>query len=202
MGSRSILDLCAVCRVPGVADPRIRYSVRVATKEPIMLPVIHRSCLAIAVLLATGAAHAEPAPLDRAALHACATQVQQLRSDATRLNADTARLDARRVALDQRSAALRAEATQIDRDDLRATLDLQQRRQQHNSELLAFNTEIARHRQAIDAVNGVKQRYAQDCAARSYRRADLATLPADAQAAMRAGLADIEVPYLDPASDR
>jgi hypothetical protein len=186
--------------VPFIAADSLQC--RSDAKEPTMPTITCRSCLAVAALLMAAAmpAHADPAPLDLPALRECATQVRQLRSEATRLNADTAQLDARRIALDQRSAALRAEAAQLDRDELRATLDLQQRRQRHNDELLAFNAEIARHRQAIDAVNRVKQRYAQDCAERPYRRADLATLPADAQTAMRAGLADIEVPYLDPAA--
>lgn len=151
-------------------------------------------------LLVAAPAQADNAPLELATLRNCASQVQQLRSDATRLNANTAQLDVRRTALDRRSAALQAETAQLDRDNLRATLDLQQRRKQHNDELLAFNAEIARHRQAIVAVNQVKQRYAQDCADRPYRRADFQRLPADAQAAMRAGLDDIEVPYLDSAA--
>ncbi|NGY04965.1 hypothetical protein [Solimonas terrae] len=152
-------------------------------------------------MLAAAPAHAAPPPLDAAALHVCASQVGQLRSEAARLLANGARLDARRSALDQRSAALQAEAAGLDRSDLRATLDLQQRRQQHNDELQAFNADIARHRQAIDAINRVKQTYARDCADRAYRRADFRRLPAEEQAAMRAGLDDIEVPYLDPAAN-
>src|SRR3546814_7997401 len=85
-------------------------------------------------------------------------------------------LDARRAALDQRSAALQREAATLDRDDLHASLDLQQRRKQHNDEALAFNAEIARHKQAIEAVNVVKQQYAANCADRAYRRADFTQL--------------------------
>src|SRR3546814_6675214 len=81
---------------------------------------------------------------------------------------------------------------------MHAILDLEQRRKQHNDEALAFNAEIARHKQAIEAVNVVKQQYAANCADRAYRRADFTQLASDAQAAMYDGLDDIEVPYLDP----
>src|SRR3546814_2985512 len=83
--------------------------------------------------------------------------------------------------------SLQREATALDRDDLHASLDLQQRRKQHNDEALAFNAEIARHKQAIEAVNVVKQQYAANCADRAYRRADFTQLAPDAQAAMHAG---------------
>lgn len=158
------------------------------------------STLALAAMVTAVAVQADASILSHEQLRRCAIQVQQLRDDATRLNADTLQLDARRAAIDQRAAALQREATAVDRDDLRASLDLRQRRKQHNDETLAFNGEIARHRQAIDAINVVKQQYAVNCAERAYRRADFAQLSADAQAAMRAGLADIEVPYLDPAA--
>ncbi|HEY9544865.1 MAG TPA: hypothetical protein VIR56_02595 [Solimonas sp.] len=156
------------------------------------------SALALLAVAAATAVQAGAPPLTADQLRQCAAQVQQLRRDATRLNAATPQLDARRAALDQRSAALQREATTLDRDDLHASLDLQQRRKQHNDEALAFNAEIARHKQAIEAVNVVKQQYAANCADRAYRRADFTQLAPDAQAAMHAGLDDIEVPYLDP----
>lgn len=163
--------------------------------KPFVIPA-----LPLLAVMVTAAAQADSAVLSAVQLRQCAAQVQQLRRDATQLNAATPQLDARRAALDQRAAALQQAAAGLDRDDLHANLDLQQRRKQHNDEITAFNAQIARHRQAIDAVNVVKQQYAANCADRAYRRADFAQLTEDAQAAMRAGLDDIEVPYLAPAA--
>lgn len=165
-----------------------------------MIKQLAASTLALTAIVVTTMAYAEIPPLSAEQLRQCAAQVQQLRVDATRLNAATPQLDAHRVDLDRRQRALQQEAAAADRDDLRANLDLQQRRKQQNDEATAFNAEIAQHRQAIEAINVVKQQYAAQCADRAYRRADFAQLSADAQAAMRAGLADIEVPYLDPAA--
>lgn len=144
-------------------------------------------------------AQAEAPPLTAAALQACAAQVQQLRSEATRLTQWSAQLETRRSALDQRSVALQAEAAQLDPDALQPQLDLRQRRQQHNGEATAFNAEITHQREAIDRINTVKQDYDRQCSDRPYRRSDFASLSPAAQAAMRAGLDDIAVPYLDPA---
>ncbi|WP_154654872.1 hypothetical protein [Solimonas variicoloris] len=150
----------------------------------------------MSALLALPAAASDERPLSAGALQACAAQVQQLRADAPALNRQIAAFDARRAALNERSAALRREADTQDRDDLRAQLDLQQRRRAHNATLVAFNDEVAAQRQAIVVLDRLKQDYARDCAARSYRHEDFAALPPPAQAAMRAGLDDIVVPSL------
>ena len=151
----------------------------------------------LACVLAAGAAHAEPAPLSSAELARCASDALQLRKESVRLNQLNASLDQRREAINRRSAALDAESAQLDRSDLDAGLELNARQQKHNTEANTFNGEIARIRDDIAAINGVKDRYDRNCSQRPYRRNDLAALPADAQAAMRAGLSDVEVPYLD-----
>lgn len=152
--------------------------------------------LMVSALLALPAAASDEQPLSTAALQACAAQVRQLRADAPALSRQIAEFETRRAALNERSAALRRQANSQDRDDLRAQLDLQQRRREHNATLAAFNDEVAAQRQAIVALDRLKQDYARDCAARSYRREDFAALPPPAQAAMRAGLDDIVVPSL------
>ncbi|MFT4046557.1 MAG: hypothetical protein QM661_07640 [Solimonas sp.] len=154
--------------------------------------------LLLAAMLAGGAARAQTPSLTADALRACATQVQQLRGGAVRLNAQVAQADARRRELDAQAAALRREADGAPHD-LQAGLDLQQRRRQHADAATAFNRQMAAQRQAIDDLDRVKADYERNCAARRYRRSDFAALPADARAAMRAGLDDIRVPYVDPA---
>lgn len=153
-----------------------------------------------ASLLSAGLAAAGPAPLDLAALRECAARVQTLRSESPGLLRQSAALEARRQVLDGQAQALQAEAARADPDALEAQLALRQRRQQHNAEAQAFNDEIARQRQQIDALNVLKRSYERDCADRPYRRADLEALAPAAREAMRAGLDDIEVPYVDPAA--
>ena len=152
---------------------------------------------AAALLMAARVAAADE-PLDVGALQACAAQVQQLRSGASRLTEQVQRSDARRSELNAQGAALQREAGGSDRDNLQAHLDLQQRRQQHNDAANAFNSQMVAQRQAIDDLNRVKADYERNCSSRSYRRSDFAALSPDAQAAMRAGLDDISVPYVDP----
>ena len=67
-----------------------------------------------------------------------------------------------------------------------------------NDEARAFNAEIERIKDEIRAINVVKQQYAANCAQRSYRRSDFERLSPQAQAAMRAGMGGIEVPYTEP----
>ncbi|WP_028081632.1 hypothetical protein [Solimonas soli] len=163
---------------------------------------VAKSSMLFAALLAGGVAQAQAPPLTAAALRACATQVQQLRSGAAQLNRQVAEADARRERIDAQGAALRQEAAQLDREHLQAQLDLQQRRRRHNDEAAAFNAQMLAQRRAIDELNRVKADYARQCAERSYRRSDFAALSPDAQAAMRAGLDDIVVPYVEPAPVR
>lgn len=153
--------------------------------------------LACAAMTASAAVHAEAAPLSVAELARCAGDALHLRDESARLNQLNAKLDQRREALNRRSAALEAESAQLDRSNLDAGLELNARQKQHNAEAESFNGEIARIRQDISAINGVKDNYDRNCSQRPYRRNDLATLPPAAQAAMRAGLADVAVPYLD-----
>lgn len=154
--------------------------------------------MALAGALTAGAARAEPAPLSSAELARCASDALQLRQESARINQLNATLDQRREAINRRSAALDAESAQLDRSNLDAGLELNARQQQHNADANSFNGEIARIRDDITAINGIKDRYDRSCSERPYRRNDLAALPAAAQAAMRSGLADVEVPYLDP----
>jgi len=142
--------------------------------------------------------HAEE-PLSAEALRTCAAQVQDLRERAPRLYAEVQGADARRAEINAQSAALQREADGLAREDLNAHLDLQQRRKAHNEVAAAFNQQMVEQRQAIEALNRVKAAYERNCADRSYRRSDFAKLTPEAQAAMRAGLHDIVVPYVEPA---
>lgn len=155
---------------------------------------------ALAVLLATGSVRAEEAPLSVDALAQCATQVQHLRAESVRLKRRNSELDVQRSDINQRSAALQAERARLDPDDLEKGLDYRRRLQQHLADTRAFNAQVEQIRRDIDAVNTLKQDYDRDCAKRSYHRADLDALPAAAREAMRAGLAGVEIPYLDPAT--
>lgn len=139
----------------------------------------------------------DAAPLSADELARCASQVQQLRTESARLLADNARLDAQRAGIDERRRQIEAEAAAQDRDDLSRGMALSDRRQNLNAEATAFNARIERIRSDIAAVNGVKLDYEQTCAQRPYRRRDLGQLPQAAQDAMRAGLDDVQVPYIE-----
>lgn len=154
--------------------------------------------LLAALLAATMPAAAQPPPLGAAALAQCADYALRLRSESPQLNAQNAQLDQRRAFINQRSAALRAESAQRDRSDLQQGLDLHTRQQAHRREAASFNAEIAQIRREIAAINEIKNRYDQDCSQRPYRRKDLEALTPAQQQAMRAGLDDIEVPYVTP----
>jgi chromosome segregation ATPase len=150
------------------------------------------------VLFAAGTAQAQTEPLGGEALAQCAQQVQQLRSEAPRLLARNDELDVQRESIQQRQRALSAEAAGIGSDDLQAGLDYSERRRLLNQEASTFNAEIERIKDEIRAINVVKQQYAANCAQRSYRRSDFERLRPQAQAAMRAGMEGIEVPYTEP----
>ncbi|MGB0218980.1 MAG: hypothetical protein ACPGJF_06570 [Sinimarinibacterium flocculans] len=159
---------------------------------------MNRNLVPIASLLVAGSAWAQSEPLDADALARCAQQVQQLRSEAPRLLARNAQLDEQRESIQQRQRALAAEAKGIGSEDLNAGLGYSERRRALNDEARAFNAEIERIRDEIRAINVVKQQYAANCAQRSYRRSDFERLSPQAQAAMRAGMDGIEVPYTEP----
>lgn len=148
--------------------------------------------------LSAQVAHAQAEPLGAEALAQCAQQVRHLRSEAPRLLARNAQLDVQRESIQQRQRAMTAEAQGIGSEDLKAGLDYSERRRVLNDEAKAFNLEIERIKNEIRAINAVKQQYAANCAQRSYRRSDFERLDPEAQAAMRAGLEGIEVPYTEP----
>ncbi len=152
--------------------------------------------LAIA-LGASAPARAQPALLSHDELHRCATQVQSLRQDSDRLMRQTTQMQARKSSIEAQALKLQAEGDALPADDLRGHLALNERRKQHNEETVAFNAQIAQLKQQIGAVNVVRQQYDQNCSSRSYRRTDFNGLAPDAQQAMRAGLDDVRVPYLD-----
>lgn len=122
------------------------------------------------------------APLSAEALAECAAQVQTLRSESERLNALAAEHERRR------------ERLEAERRDLHDS----ESRKRYNEAARAFNEEVADFQRDLDAINALKARYAENCAGRDYRRADLDTLPEAQQKAMRRGLDDITVPYAAP----
>ncbi len=140
----------------------------------------------------------QSAALSAEALAQCAQRVQQLRSEAPQLLARSERLDLQRKSIQQRQRVLAEQAGGIANDDLRAGLDYSERRRVLNDEAEAFNLDVERIRDRIAAINVVKQQYDAGCAQRPYRRADFERLSPAAQAAMRAGLDGIEVPYIGP----
>ncbi len=131
-------------------------------------------------------AHAQqPSPLSPQQLANCASQVQQLRSEAVRLNQQAAAHDSRRDEL----ARLR--------DAARTSTEILI---SYNQQATAFNSEMVAFREDMDRINEVKRAYDQGCANRSYRRSDLAALPQDKANAMRTGLADVRVPHTNAAN--
>lgn len=171
------------------------------------MPSIHSAAMPAAMLAAlafSAAVHAQQAPvqapLSPAALAQCAQQALTLRTDAQRLNADNARFDAERAQINAEKAAIEAAAASTPKDDLDAHLALHQRNDAHVARATDFNNRIEQHKREIDQINVVKQQYDRNCSGRSYRRAELEALPPPLQDAMRRGLQDIVVPYLDPAA--
>ncbi|SEQ97791.1 hypothetical protein SAMN04488038_11384 [Solimonas aquatica] len=153
-----------------------------------------------ALLLGSAAAQAEPAVLSGEALAACAQAALQLREQSPRLLQSSEQLEAERARINQRSAELKAQAAATPRDDLRAQLELRERRNAHNAQARDFNLRMDALKHDIDALNVVKDDYTQHCAQQSYRRSELAQLPPAAQEAMRMGLQDLQVPYIDSAA--
>ncbi|MGB0954672.1 MAG: hypothetical protein ACPGZP_01585 [Panacagrimonas sp.] len=157
----------------------------------------------IALSLLVGAAAFAQAPqssaseLSTSELVRCAQQVEILRREAPPMGQRYRQLDARRNFINQRTAALRAEASSGAGSDLDAHLDFEQRNLQHRQQTIAFNAELAAYVQEVRRIEGIKREYDRVCAGRPYRRSAFQALPPHLQAAMRAGLSDIRVPYVD-----
>ena len=107
-----------------------------------------------------------------------------------------------KLARDDKSSPVERKIPQVaphpDRERLEAErrdLHDSQSRKRYNEAARAFNEEVADFQRDLDAINALKARYAENCAGRDYRRADLNTLPEAQQKAMRRGLDDITVPY-------
>ncbi len=161
---------------------------------------IHRFALVAMIACSTGAAAAQTPPLSAEALARCAGQVQSLRAESARLNQKNQLIDDRRNAIEQGAANLATQAHAADTNDLKTGLARHDQLQRHNQNVLAFNAEVEQLKREIVAVNAVKLDYDRGCSNRPYRRADLERLPETARNAMRAGMADVVVPYLDPAA--
>lgn len=152
------------------------------------------ACSASAVAFAEGSALSLPE------LQRCSIQVQQLRNDSSKLTQQSMQLNAERDAINQRTAALTAEDAKTAQTDLKNGLALHQRRMDNQAQAAALNARIAPLRREIDTLNLLKADYDRNCSGRPYRRADLDTLPEAQRSAMRAGMGDVQVPYIDPAS--
>lgn len=153
---------------------------------------------ALAAVFTTPAMPDEAGPLPREALARCAAQVQTLLDESGRLTQAAVAFDRRRSALDERSAALRAERDAVAEGDLEAGLAVREKLKEHHAQTLAFNASVEQLKREIGSLNALKQDYDGNCANRSYRRSDLEGLPAEQQAAMRAGLRGVQVPYIAP----
>lgn len=150
---------------------------------------------AMALLIGAGPAVGADA-LSADELATCAGHVQRLREESPRLLQAGAHLDAERNALMRRRDGLYASAGG---DDLREGLERRQAREQLDTEMRAFNRRVEATRAEIAALNASWRDYDRLCSQRPYRRSDLERLPPAAQAAMRAGLQDVRVPYLPEA---
>lgn len=151
----------------------------------------------LAGMTATGAAQAEATPLSADGLARCASQVQNLRTESVRLIQQSSSFDAKREAINRRTQNLDAQAAALDPNDMAGSLELAEVRKRHNQETMAFNAQVEQLRREIVSVNQVKHDYDSNCSDRPYRRADLDRLPEPARNAMRIGLSDVSVPYLD-----
>lgn len=166
-----------------------------------MVTTIIRYTAALSLgLTAAAIAHAESQPLTLPELQRCASQVQQLRQDSARLTQQSSQLAAERDAINQRSAALTAEDARTAQTDLKNGLALHQRRMDNQAQAVALNARLAPLHREIDSLNLLKADYDRNCSGRPYRRAELDTLPEAQRVAMRAGMSDLRVPYIDPAS--
>lgn len=139
---------------------------------------------------------ADAAPLTALDLARCAAQVETLRTDSATLTQKNAEYDLRRATINARSAALKAERDAVKADDLEAGLAVRAKLKEHYDQTVAFNADVEKLKVDIRNLNALKKDYDDRCANRSYRRADLEAMPASAQAAMRAGLGGVQVPYL------
>lgn len=147
---------------------------------------------ALALTLATSGnaqtgANATNGTLGAEALAECAERVQHLREESARLNRAADEFEQRRQALAEQHASI----------DGGQGVEASGRLLEYNKQAESFNEDIAAFRDEVMAVNDTKQWYHDNCANRSYRRSDLEALPAAQAAAMRAGLADVEVPYIE-----
>lgn len=152
--------------------------------------------LFLAGLLASAAAQAETPPLTAQDLARCAAQVETLRTDSITLTQKNADYDVRRNTINARSAALKAERDAVNPDDLEAGLAVRAKLKEHHDQTVAFNADVEKLKVDIRNLNALKKDYDDRCANRPYRRADLQAMPEAAQAAMRAGLGGVQVPYL------
>lgn len=152
---------------------------------------------AAALCLVSGTAFANGMPLSPNELAQCAQRVHTLRSDAPRLTEQSVRLEQRRALINHRGDQLKLSVANAQRDDLKSGLDLHSRRQQHNAEATAFNAEMERFKQQVNALNVLKNDYDRSCSQRPFRRSELMALPEPQRRAMQTGLADIVVPYID-----
>lgn len=156
--------------------------------------------LALAGLVFAAPLHAERAPLGVAELRECAQKIQFLRTESNRIFQQHEVNERRRIANNQKSEALRAERASLSADELREGLDFHDRNERHQSDLRAFNAEIENFKREIVTANNEKLAYERDCNGRSYPRSAFEQLTPSEQAAMQRGLADVSVPYLDPAA--
>lgn len=162
-----------------------------------MIPAQRLAATLLVSAFTTVAMAAKP-PLNTAELSACADRVQHLRTQSPLLLQRHADHDARRDAILARRRALDNQSMTRRKDDLEAGLEIRRQRNALNADALALNQEIQALRTAIARNSEVRDAYDAECARRPYSRNDFNRLPQPQQDAMRAGLADIQVPKLPP----
>lgn len=153
-------------------------------RHPIARIVIAAVLASLAAVCSAQTSHAEET-LTVDELRECARMVKTLRQRSAAIHERLQQMDQRRAAL----ARQRARMQQSDKNNQKAWA-------QYNEAAAAFNDDMARIRSDIRAINAVKRRYDRHCANQPYRDATLQKLPANLQEAMKAGLANVRVPYM------
>jgi hypothetical protein len=127
-------------------------------------------------------------PLSYEEMRACAERALVADASTAELKAQETELDRRKAAIDAQAAALEVEAPLVDTHKKREAEDFQARIDAHDAEVRAYNAAAVGWNARMSASNADTVDYAQTCALRGYREADMARLPPELQKVVRAKL--------------